>query len=538
MKNLIKPICISACALLMAGCAVNPVTGKNEFKMPDGIKNTFDNDDPCSNNARNTGVAIGTLAGLVIGNQLNHSNESRLLAAGIGAGIGGLIGHDIDTRRCALSKIAKQDHLDMQISDIKRSQTSAIDAKSGDGNVGMVVALNDGGHQFNSNMDTLTPEALIAFTHLAKQYAEEQREDTKGLIRDRRIMLVGHTDDTGSSQNNADLSERRARAVAKVFESQGIKSLHLYYQGAGETLPMADNHTEEGRAKNRRVEIVDVQNDADFRGYITNRRPNLAFYRNVAPATPSANENVLAKNTARHASHHNKRHAASNVASAPADHASGPAAHASASAIRHIATSAKGRASTANESNEIDFGGSPISKSDNINLGEIKGQSSFSLISSAHADEFMTGMCVNDRPRVSHGVKSLASGKDINGTEFMPGLYGSSWSGMINKNLVSLTNVSVLRDGGLPSNLPLLQIYQNYTGDVSAKGVKLTPSDVNVYQGQKALLYRVFMASGPVSCMDVVFPYSARDTASDSKLYYKHEQAMYQAQMSMKFAGR
>jgi OOP family OmpA-OmpF porin len=65
--------------------------------------------------------------------------------------------------------------------------------------------------------------------------------------------IVGHTDNVGSDAYNQALSERRAKAAAAYLESKGIGSGRIVATGAGESQPIADNATPEGRAQNRRV---------------------------------------------------------------------------------------------------------------------------------------------------------------------------------------------------------------------------------------------------------------------------------------------
>lgn len=70
------------------------------------------------------------------------------------------------------------------------------------------------------------------------------------------LGIAGHTDDVGSDEYNLDLSERRAKAVFEYLISKGIPAARLGSKGFGESRPVADNTTEEGRQKNRRVECV------------------------------------------------------------------------------------------------------------------------------------------------------------------------------------------------------------------------------------------------------------------------------------------
>ncbi len=71
-----------------------------------------------------------------------------------------------------------------------------------------------------------------------------------------KIDSVGHTDSTGSSQYNQHLSEQRAQAVANYLAELGLSASRINVVGKGETMPISTNDTAEGRAANRRVEII------------------------------------------------------------------------------------------------------------------------------------------------------------------------------------------------------------------------------------------------------------------------------------------
>lgn len=74
-----------------------------------------------------------------------------------------------------------------------------------------------------------------------------------------RIEIIGHTDRTGDERQNQRLSEFRARAVANWLFNQGVDSQRIQTSGKGSSEPVADNNTEEGKAQNRRIEIVVVE---------------------------------------------------------------------------------------------------------------------------------------------------------------------------------------------------------------------------------------------------------------------------------------
>lgn len=70
------------------------------------------------------------------------------------------------------------------------------------------------------------------------------------------VDVIGHTDSTGSASYNQALSERRAQSVANVLASDGVRRQRLVAYGYGETQPIASNDTPQGRAENRRVELL------------------------------------------------------------------------------------------------------------------------------------------------------------------------------------------------------------------------------------------------------------------------------------------
>lgn len=71
-----------------------------------------------------------------------------------------------------------------------------------------------------------------------------------------KMLIEGHTDSQGSDASNLELSQRRAETVRQFFAAHGVPSDRFSATGVGEGRPVADNSTPEGRANNRRVEIV------------------------------------------------------------------------------------------------------------------------------------------------------------------------------------------------------------------------------------------------------------------------------------------
>jgi OmpA-OmpF porin, OOP family len=100
---------------------------------------------------------------------------------------------------------------------------------------------------FQNNSGELSAESKATLDQVASSL--KARGDIKS------IQVIGHTDSSGAASYNQSLSEKRAKAVAAYLVSQGVDGGILSAKGMGESSPMADNRTAEGRAQNRRVEL-------------------------------------------------------------------------------------------------------------------------------------------------------------------------------------------------------------------------------------------------------------------------------------------
>lgn len=110
---------------------------------------------------------------------------------------------------------------------------------------GLVLTLS-GNVLFQTGKSTLMPNSKKALNGVASALKNDKRT----------IMVEGHTDSTGSDEINMTLSKKRAEAVKDYLVGQGVPSSRIKSDGVGKADPVADNATPEGRANNRRVEIV------------------------------------------------------------------------------------------------------------------------------------------------------------------------------------------------------------------------------------------------------------------------------------------
>ncbi len=127
----------------------------------------------------------------------------------------------------------------------------AQDVKAGD----MLEAINkDGKIALYINFETSKAEINPESQGIIEQVAQMMNLD-KSL----KISVEGHTDNAGNPKTNQKLSESRANAVMQGIIAKGIDKGRLAAKGWGAVKPLADNNTEDSKARNRRVEIVKLK---------------------------------------------------------------------------------------------------------------------------------------------------------------------------------------------------------------------------------------------------------------------------------------
>jgi outer membrane protein OmpA-like peptidoglycan-associated protein len=110
---------------------------------------------------------------------------------------------------------------------------------------GVVVNLPD--VLFETAQSNLTPNAIATVREIATVLSTAPH---------RHLAIEGHTDSLGTIDYNYRLSDARAHRVAQELEADGIPPRRITTRAIGETTPIASNRTEEGRQRNRRVEVI------------------------------------------------------------------------------------------------------------------------------------------------------------------------------------------------------------------------------------------------------------------------------------------
>jgi outer membrane protein OmpA-like peptidoglycan-associated protein len=108
----------------------------------------------------------------------------------------------------------------------------------------------------------LFPTGKTELSDTAEQHLDQVAEALKKQPESRKFRVEGYTDSSGSEKQNMQLSSERARAVASYLSDKGIDDDRIESVGYGEKSPVAENDSDEGRASNRRIEIV-IMKDAD-----------------------------------------------------------------------------------------------------------------------------------------------------------------------------------------------------------------------------------------------------------------------------------
>lgn len=180
-----------------------------------------------------TGAGIGALAGLLTGDTAKERRNRALVGAAVGGLAGGVIGNNLDR------------------------QAAELQAEINDGRVRIV---NEG-----DRLVVTMPEGILFATDSASVNSSIRGDlftvaDNLNRYPNSVVQVIGHTDNTGPAGYNQDLSQRRANAVADILVSGGVSGGRISSIGRGEDQPVASNYTAEGRAQNRRVEIIIIPN--------------------------------------------------------------------------------------------------------------------------------------------------------------------------------------------------------------------------------------------------------------------------------------
>ncbi|MBR9650157.1 OmpA family protein [Thalassovita aquimarina] len=211
-------------ALFLAGASLLTTTACTDPAMMNGT-------DPYQRTKE--GAALGTVLGAITGAAISKDKGKGAVIGGILGGVtGAAIGSDLDKQEAELR-----------------------------GSLDNRVAITNTGDRLIVSM----PQDIlfeIDSTYVQPVLRDDLRTVATSLRRypNSTVQVLGHTDNTGSAEYNFDLSQRRAAAVSSILIGAGVSANRIQTIGRGEDQPVATNLTPEGRARNRRVDIVILPN--------------------------------------------------------------------------------------------------------------------------------------------------------------------------------------------------------------------------------------------------------------------------------------
>lgn len=455
---------------------------------------------------------VGAVAGAVAGAALagkKHRGTGALAGGAVGGLAGCYAGSIWESKMKALKKIAEEENMAIEVQSLN---LVAPVAKTNSTDAGMVALVQDEG-MFSSGSAQLTPTGKRQAQKLAQAFAQNAGNGKDDGTR--RFLIVGHTDGTGSATFNQKLSEKRARSVGKVLQDSGIKSSWIYYQGAGSSRPVANNETVDGRNKNRRVEISELQSEDVLVKRVQAETSNAKYA--VYSSGPQKKTVGVTKTPV--------KTKAPVVASVP-----GTAKPSSSKTPSPLPIQVKeAPAKTA----LVNFGGVPATSEQSVTAAIQPKSGGFALISSAQANSLPFQSCEADSPRETGRVLSLATGKpliDHKTHEYMAGYNNRVWAERVNGNLLTIAPVSILKENAAVHKNPILEVVKDYDAG-NRTSLKPIQGVANTYEGETQVLYRVFTndPKGPVSCIDVVFEKNS-PTATKGQVFYPRGQSAYVAE--------
>jgi outer membrane protein OmpA-like peptidoglycan-associated protein len=178
---------------------------------------------------RATGAAAGAVGGAALGQALGRDSRSTLIGGAAGAILGGVVGAELDRQAAELER--------------QLAGTGAGVVNTGNE---IIVSLPEA-ITFDFDSAALRPQFRGPLLDVSRNLQAYPNTD---------VTVIGHTDNVGSRAYNQQLSERRAQAVRNVLVEGGTSAARIRTVGVAFDRPIATNATAEGRAANRRVEIV------------------------------------------------------------------------------------------------------------------------------------------------------------------------------------------------------------------------------------------------------------------------------------------
>ena len=213
-----KILTLVLCASLLAGCGNMSNLGKGTAI------------------GGGSGAAAGALLGALLGKDAKSAGIGAAIGTAVGAGVGALIGNKMDKKA----------------EELKALEGANVEVVKDLNDLDAIKVTFESGILFKINSASLSDVSKKSL----KEFAAQMKD-----LPDTDVIVLGHTDNTGSDEYNEKLSLQRAQTVADYLKTCGISADRMTSEGMSYHMPVASNETAEGRAQNRRVEVYISANE-------------------------------------------------------------------------------------------------------------------------------------------------------------------------------------------------------------------------------------------------------------------------------------
>lgn len=471
-----------------------------------------------------TGAILGAVGGVIIGKG-DPTYIAGGTVAGLAAGCG--VGLYLQQREEKLAENAQKHGFDSEF--VRISEKDGVASKFSKDEQSDVIAsqmtISSKKPIFKLGKSRITDKQKLAnLDSFIKEYI-------KGMDARSKIFIVGHTDTTGSALYNQKLSEKRAEFIAKRFLANGAPKEVLYFEGVGESQPIASNDTEIGRAKNRRFELIDIFSDS----YSSKAVP-LAKVAEVSRAKKQQITNVMNdQGRSLVQQHRNVETNQSKEKTSPPKLTTvdnGTSTSPKETKTTHILD----KNSLKLEGDRFDH--NRTSSQLTQKLGQFQ-DDSWNFISKAYATPAFIDSCALSEPRTQSKILTFGKSEKLSNTsDYLPSMIGNLWYNKVNKDktstMVLLGPVRVNKDTYESEGTPYLAFIKNYKS--ASQTIDYTVNlNVETYRGDDAVLYRVYpKEKSSIQCADFVFSTKGELESKYSEIVYSSRGATFSKVMTLK----
>lgn len=432
------------------------------------------------------------------------------------------IGSYLEKREKELAKKAKEEGFNANFNRIKMTSDQGVhfDTQSKDDVFASQLSISTEQPMFRSGKSTITnKKKLQQLDNFLIKYIST-------IDAQSQVLIVGHTDSSGSALYNQKLSEKRAYFIANRMAHLGLDKKKLFIEGVGENQPLYSNSTQQGREKNRRFDIIDVFNHKEKKSVIGFDKVLLVSQAKKQNITNIMTDKALEVKKAHNTPPKPKPQPTNTiiVKTPPTPSIVKLDRHSLNLQGTQFDTRVSGRLLTQK-------------------LGVYQ-DDSWSLLPKAHASEIpdVIRSCAVSEPKTPSSVKSLAQmQKSPIIKNYLPSMIGNKWFGKAQtensqkETMIILGPIYVKKDSFQADGSPEIAFYKNYHSK-KRKADHRYPLLVETYKGNNAVLYRIYPKNAKdakFECADFIFSSTGKQQSKHAEIIYNTKNNKYSKIMEL-----